>query len=92
MRRTAVAVAIVTLVASGLFAVVWSQQRRLIYFPSPGPVPSAASVWPGARDVVLETEDGIRLGACICPEVAQPCWSSTATRETARCELHSPPR
>jgi len=67
MRRTAVAVAIVTLVASGLFAVVWSHQRRLIYFPSPGPVPSAASVWPSARDVVLETEDGIRLGAWYLP-------------------------
>jgi fermentation-respiration switch protein FrsA (DUF1100 family) len=67
MRRTAVVVAIVTLVGSGLFALVWSQQRRLIYFPSPGPVPSAASFWPGGRDVVLETEDGIRLGAWYLP-------------------------
>jgi uncharacterized protein len=67
MRRTAVMVAIVTLVASGLFALVWSQQRRLIYFPSPGPVPSATSVLPGARDVVLATEGGIRLGAWYLP-------------------------
>jgi uncharacterized protein len=67
MRRTAVVLAIVTLVASGLFAFVWSQQRRLIYFPSPGPVPPAASVWPGGRDVVLATEDGIRLGAWYFP-------------------------
>jgi fermentation-respiration switch protein FrsA (DUF1100 family) len=58
---------IVTLVASGLIAFVWSQQRRLIYFPSPGPVPSAASVLPNGRDVVLETEDGIGLGAWYFP-------------------------
>jgi uncharacterized protein len=60
-------VVIVTLVASGLVALMWSQQRRLIYFPSPGPVPSAASVLPNGRDVVLETEDGIRLGAWYFP-------------------------
>jgi len=52
-------------VASGLLALVWSQQRRLIYFPSPGPVPSATAV--GGRDVVLTTEDGIRLGAWYFP-------------------------
>jgi len=58
---------IVTLVASGLIGLVWSQQRRLIYFPSPGPVPSAASVLPNGRDVVLQTEDGIGLGAWYFP-------------------------
>jgi len=58
---------IVTLVASGLIALIWSQQRRLIYFPSPGPVPSAASVLPDGRDVVLQTEDGIGLGAWFFP-------------------------
>ncbi|HZA11192.1 alpha/beta hydrolase [Mycobacterium sp.] len=46
---------------------MWSQQRRLIYFPSPGPVPSAPSVLPNGRDVVLDTEDGIRLGAWYFP-------------------------
>jgi uncharacterized protein len=60
-------VVIVTLVASGLVALMWSQQRRLIYFPSPGPVVSAAAVLPSGRDVVLETEDGIRLGAWYLP-------------------------
>jgi fermentation-respiration switch protein FrsA (DUF1100 family) len=40
-----------------------AQQRRLIYFPSPGPVPSATAVSPNGRDVVLETDDGIRLRA-----------------------------
>jgi len=60
-------VVIVTLVASGLVALMWSQQRRLIYFPSPGPVPSAATVLPPGRNVVLQTEDGIRLGAWYFP-------------------------
>jgi fermentation-respiration switch protein FrsA (DUF1100 family) len=48
-------------------ATIWSQQRRLIYFPSAGPVPSAASLLPGGRDVVLDTDDGIRLGAWYLP-------------------------
>ncbi len=67
MRRLAVVVAIVALVASGLLALVWSQQRRLIYFPSPGPIPSAATILPNGQDVVLETEGGIRLGAWYFP-------------------------
>ena len=67
MRRAAVVVVIVTLMASGLLALMWSQQRRLIYFPSPGPLPPAAAVLPAGRDVVLETEDGILLGAWYFP-------------------------
>jgi uncharacterized protein len=67
MRRLAIVVAIVALVASGLVALVWSQQRRLIYFPSPGPVPPAATMLPNGQDVVLETDDGIRLGAWYFP-------------------------
>jgi len=60
-------VVIVALVASGLVALLWSQQRRLIYFPTRGPVPPAATVLPGAQDVVLETSDGLRLGAWYLP-------------------------
>jgi uncharacterized protein len=54
-------------VATGLLGLLWSQQRRLIYFPSPGPVPSAQGFVPNGRDVVLETEDGIQLGAWYFP-------------------------
>jgi fermentation-respiration switch protein FrsA (DUF1100 family) len=46
---------------------VWGLQRRLIYFPSPGPVPPATAVLPTGRDVALETDDGIRLGAWYFP-------------------------
>ena len=42
-------------------------QRRLIYFPSPGPMPPATAVLPTGRDVVLETDDGIGLGAWYFP-------------------------
>jgi uncharacterized protein len=38
-------------------------QRRLIYFPSQGRVPSASRVLRNGEDVVLMTEDGVRLGA-----------------------------
>jgi fermentation-respiration switch protein FrsA (DUF1100 family) len=37
--------------------------RRLIYFPSHGPVPSAVTLMTGGEDVVLRTEDGVALGA-----------------------------
>ena len=60
---TLTVVVIVALVGSGLLALVWSQQRRLIYFPSPGPLPSATSILPTGKDVLLDTEDGVRLAA-----------------------------
>ena len=53
--------------ASALIVAIQTQQRRLIYFPTRDPVPSAASYFPGGRDVVLETEDGKRLGAWYIP-------------------------
>ncbi|MGV0740873.1 alpha/beta hydrolase [Mycolicibacterium sp. XJ870] len=67
MRRLLAVVVTVVLVTTGLLAALWSAQRRLIYFPSPGPVPPAATVLPGGRDVELTTDDGIRLGAWYFP-------------------------
>jgi fermentation-respiration switch protein FrsA (DUF1100 family) len=62
--RAGVVVAVVLAVLTGL---LWGLQRRLVYFPDDGPVPAAAAVLPGARDVVLETSDGLRLGAWFVP-------------------------
>ncbi|MGY1764134.1 alpha/beta hydrolase [Geodermatophilus sp. SYSU D00779] len=62
--RAGVVVAVVLVVLSGL---LWGLQRRLVYFPDDGPVPAAAAVLPGARDVVLETSDGLRLGGWFVP-------------------------
>ncbi|MGE2719390.1 alpha/beta hydrolase [Mycolicibacterium celeriflavum] len=67
MHRTVRVLVIVTLVASGLMGLLWSQQRRLVYFPSPGPVPSAATVARNGQDVVIDTDDGIRLNAWYFP-------------------------
>jgi fermentation-respiration switch protein FrsA (DUF1100 family) len=65
--KTLTGVVIVALVVNGLVATLWSQQRRLIYFPTRGPVPSAGTMMRGAQDVVLETADGLRLGAWYLP-------------------------
>ena len=46
---------------------VWSLQRSLIYFSDSAPVPPAADVLPGARDVTLSTADGLELGAWFAP-------------------------
>jgi fermentation-respiration switch protein FrsA (DUF1100 family) len=61
-----VAVALVALVGA-LVALLWGFQRRLIYLPSMGRVPSADEVIDGARDVTLPTSDGLRLGAWFIP-------------------------
>jgi alpha-beta hydrolase superfamily lysophospholipase len=54
-----------------LLALLWGFQRRLIYLPDNAAVPSAATLLPGARDVALQTDDGLRLGAWLVP-AAQP--------------------
>ena len=56
-------------VAVVLFVVLfsWVFQRRLIYLPYTGAVPSAATMLAGARDVQLTTSDGLRLGAWYVP-------------------------
>jgi pimeloyl-ACP methyl ester carboxylesterase len=58
---------LVVLLLVGMVAMVWALQRQLIYFPDPTPVPAAADVIPGARDVTLHTADGLELGAWFVP-------------------------
>jgi uncharacterized protein len=50
-----------------VLALAYVFQRKLIYLPSDGPVPPAAQVLPGARDVRLTTDDGLELGAWYVP-------------------------
>lgn len=52
---------------STLLGAAYAAQRSLIYFPLGGPVPPAAQVLPGGRDVELTTEDGLRLRAWYFP-------------------------
>ena len=57
----------VGLLAAVLLGLIWSQQRRLIYFPWPDRLPAASSVLPGSQEVVVATEDGIHLGGWFLP-------------------------
>lgn len=50
-------------VVAALLLLLWLFQRKLIYLPTASPVPDAAGVLEGAREVTLRTEDGLRLGA-----------------------------
>jgi uncharacterized protein len=63
-------VAITALVLAGLvIGLLWTFQRQLIYFPDAAAPPPAASVLAGARDVTLETADGLALGAWFVPPI-----------------------
>ena len=62
--RAAVIVSAVVVLLLGL---VWGLQRHLIYLPVTEAVPPAAAVLPGAREVTLETSDGLNLGAWFVP-------------------------
>ena len=64
LLRAAVAGVLVLAVLVGL---LWAFQRRLVYLPDDGPVPAAADVLPGGRDVTLTTADGLALGAWFVP-------------------------
>lgn len=55
------AVLLAAAVVVTIVAVVFAFQRKLVYFPSPGPLPSAEEVLPGGRDVRLVTADGLLL-------------------------------
>lgn len=51
----------------GLVGLLFVFQRKLIYLPSRGPAPPAASVIEGAEDVSFETADGLRLAGWFVP-------------------------
>lgn len=57
----------VVLVVVVVLTLAYVFQRSLIYLPTGGPVPAAAQVLPGARDVRLRTADGLTLGAWFVP-------------------------
>lgn len=68
LRRSFGGGLLVLVLAVGMVvAMLWALQRHLIYFPDPTPVPSAAAVIEGARDVTLRTADGLTLGAWFVP-------------------------
>lgn len=62
---------VVVLLAGGCLTAVWGLQRQLIYYPDPSDVPPVSEVLPGARNVTLETADGLELGAWYVPADAE---------------------
>lgn len=76
------ALVVVVLLAGLCLAAAWGLQRQLIYYPDASDVPPAADVLPGARDVTLETADGLQLGAWYVP--------ATAGRDTGLAVLMAP--
>jgi uncharacterized protein len=71
MRAGTILLVVVAVLAASL-GLLWAFQRRLIYLPSPGPVPPAATVLPGAEDVAFPTADGLRLNGWFAPPVDNP--------------------
>jgi uncharacterized protein len=67
VRRVVLFASVVVAVVQLAVLFSWAFQRRLIYLPSTGAVPSAATMLAGARDVQLTTCDGLRLGAWYVP-------------------------
>jgi fermentation-respiration switch protein FrsA (DUF1100 family) len=67
MRMALVLVVGVVAVAVVLLALLWFFQRSLIYLPASQPVPPAPTILDGARDVRLQTSDGLSLGAWYVP-------------------------
>jgi fermentation-respiration switch protein FrsA (DUF1100 family) len=58
--------------AAGLVvALAYVFQRRLIYIPLDHYVPPADTVLPGCRELTLETEDGLTLGAWFLPGIGE---------------------
>jgi len=66
MRAGTILLVVAAVLATSV-GLLWAFQRRLIYLPSPDPVPPAASVLPGAEDVSFETADGLRLRGWFVP-------------------------
>ena len=60
---------VLLVVVAVVTAALWALQRRLVYFPDSSAVPPAGDVVPGARDLTLETVDGLRLGAWLLPSL-----------------------
>jgi pimeloyl-ACP methyl ester carboxylesterase len=67
VRRVVLVASVVVAVVLLVVSFFWALQRRLIYLPSTGAVPSAATMLPGARQVQLTTRDGLQLGAWYLP-------------------------
>jgi fermentation-respiration switch protein FrsA (DUF1100 family) len=84
MRAVTIVLVVVAVLAASV-GLLWVFQRHLIYLPSPGPVPPAASVLPGAEDVTFETTDGLRLHGWFVPAAGvEGGWGAVDSPAPAR--------
>jgi fermentation-respiration switch protein FrsA (DUF1100 family) len=65
--RAGIILLVVAAVLATPVVLLWAFQRRLLYFPTPGTVPPAASLLPGAQEVDFDTADGLRLAGWFVP-------------------------
>jgi uncharacterized protein len=79
--RVGITLLVVAALLAAPLGLLWLFQRRLIYFPTPGPVPPAASVLPSAEDVTFETADGLRLHGWFVPADPGAAGSGAARPE-----------
>jgi uncharacterized protein len=89
-RSALLAVSVVVLLAVVGTGLLWAFQRSLIYLPDAGPVPPAAEVLPGARDVALRTEDGVDLAAWYLPAAVDAPAVLVANGNGGSRELRAP--
>lgn len=66
-RRVLIGLAVTVTIVAVVFGGAFALQRKLIYLPTGGPLPGAADVLPGGRDVTLATADGVNLAAWYFP-------------------------
>lgn len=66
-RRLLIWLATTTTIVAVVFGAAFAFQRKLIFLPTGGPLPHAADVIPGGRDVTLHTADGLHLTAWYFP-------------------------
>lgn len=67
LRSVLVCAAVVVALLAVPLALLWAFQRRIVYFPDGAPGQPAGVLLPGARDVVLETDDGLHLAGWYLP-------------------------
>ncbi len=67
VRRVVLFASVVVAVVLFMVLFSWAFQRRLIYLPSTGAAPPAATMLAAGRDVQLTTSDGLMLGAWYIP-------------------------
>ncbi len=75
MRRIVTILAVVGTSLVAVFGLLWTAQRKLIYFPTQA-VGEASAVLPGSEDVTFTTEDGLTLSAWWLPAPDDPNGST----------------